>query len=84
MRLLEGALDMLGPARLDADAADGACDPARGAIESEAQAWLDGLAAAGRIERVPAEAGDVSGGSWRLTDLGRFERNEELGRSAAL
>ena len=37
-----------------------------------------------RIERVPAEAGDVSGGSWRLTDLGRFERNEELGRSAAL
>ncbi len=84
VRLLEGALDMLGPARLDADAADGACDPARGAIESEAQAWLDGLAAAGRIERVPAEAGDVSGGSWRLTDLGRFERNEELGRSAAL
>ncbi len=71
VRLVEGALDLLE-----------AVDPLRtadadGGLEPDAQAWLDGLSADGRAER-------GADGLWRLTDLGRFERNEELGRAVAL
>ncbi len=73
VRLMEGALDLLGSTAAAVTAGEGAS----ASLEPAAQAWLDGLASAGRVE--PA-----ADGGWRLTGLGRFERNEELGAAVAL
>lgn len=70
-RLIEGALDLLETVRTDS-------------LEPEVRSWIEDLVRAGRVERVEGKGSGGSSDAWRLTGLGRFERNEELGRGAML
>lgn len=70
-RLIEGAFDLLETVRTDS-------------LEPEVRSWVEDLVRAGRVERAEDKGGGEAPDAWRLTELGRFERNEELGRGAML